>query len=72
MMSWTQLRAQALKNVENGRRAVEWQLGLLDRLRLGGFDTVRAEELLRHFERSQSIFEKDLAELDSVPISERD
>jgi hypothetical protein len=72
MMSWTERRAVGLKNVENGRRAVEWQRGLVNRLRLGGFDTVQAEELLRHFERSQCIFEEDLAELDKIPISQRD
>jgi hypothetical protein len=72
MTPWTQRRALALKHVEDGRRVVEQQRALVRRLKAAGFNVARPEELLQLFEQSQRLFEEDLADLDQVPISQRD
>jgi hypothetical protein len=56
MTSWSERRALALKHVEGGRRTVERQRSLVERLHLARLNTVQAEELLWRFEHSQSIF----------------
>jgi hypothetical protein len=45
----------------HGRRIIERQRRLIDRLNEHGHDTAAAEDLLLAFERAQAIFEADLA-----------
>jgi hypothetical protein len=51
---------QARRHVFGGRRIVERQLLLLDRLQERGRDTTTCHQLLTQFIRSQTIFEADL------------
>jgi hypothetical protein len=72
MKTWSDRRALALKHVEEGRRVIERQRALVRRLKAAGFNVARPEQLLQLFEQSQRLFEEDLADLDKVPISQRD
>ena len=53
--------AIASRHVRDGRTIVERQRRLIDDLRRRGISTESSEALLRSFERSQAIFEDDLA-----------
>ena len=65
-------RALALKHVETGRRIIARQRELIKRQIARGVDTATSESLLRAFERSQMIFEHDLADLDRRKPQEYD
>lgn len=56
-------RASAERHVEHGRHMIEHQKKLIESLRSEGRDTTAAQQLLTVFERTQKIFEYDLAEL---------
>jgi len=64
MEQWLERRALALRHVENGRRIVDRQRTLIGRCKVLGINTELAESLFLAFERSQIIFEHDLADLD--------
>jgi hypothetical protein len=64
MDQWLERRALALRHVENGRLIVDRQRTLIARIKALGVNTDEAESLLKAFERSQTIFEDDLADLD--------
>jgi hypothetical protein len=64
MEQWLERRALALRHVQSGRVIVDRQRALIARSKALGVDTARAESLLICFERSQTIFEQDLADLD--------
>jgi hypothetical protein len=68
MKSWSERRALALEHVEKGHRAVKRQREIVEQRNALGMDTTSSssEALLKQFERSQEIFEKDLAELDRI------
>ena len=53
----------ALRHVATGRRIIERQLALIVQLRAWGHNTDEAEDLLGAFQRSQQIFENDLAQI---------
>ena len=50
-------------HVEFGRAAIEYYKELLEKHRAEGRDTRPVEALLETFERSQKVFENDLAQL---------
>jgi hypothetical protein len=55
------VEAQANRHVVDGRRVVERQRALIARQKARGHDTQQSEGLLAQFERSQEMFESDLA-----------
>jgi len=55
---------QAQRHVEWGRFAIVRQKEKIERHRAEGRDTKLAEDLLSVFERTQKVFEHDLAELE--------
>ena len=55
---------QAQRHVEWGRFAIVRQREMVERHRAEGRDTKLAEDLLSVFERTQKVFERDLAELE--------
>ena len=57
-------RAFARGHVEWGRRVIARQQQYLKELRDSGRDTEAAEKLLLMFERTQKVFEHDLADLE--------
>ena len=57
-------RAFAPGHVEWGRRVIAWQRRYVKELRESGRDTEAAEKLLAVFERTQKVFEYDLAVLE--------
>ena len=57
-------RAFASGHVEWGRRAIARQQHYIKELRESGRDTEAAEKLLAVFERTQKVFEYDLAHLE--------
>ena len=59
-----QRRALARGHVEWGRWAIARQHHYVKELRESGRDTVAAEKLLAVFERTQKVFEYDLAQLE--------
>jgi hypothetical protein len=56
-------RALAERHVTRGREIVSEQRKIIKRLRAINANTTQATELLEAFERSQMIFEDDLAEI---------
>jgi hypothetical protein len=56
-------RAMARTHVEWGRRVIARQQQYVKELRESGRDTEAAEKLLAVFERTQKVFEHDLADL---------
>ena len=54
---------RARRHVELGRRLIEWQKKMVERHRAEGRDTNPAEDLLGALERTQEVFERDLARL---------
>jgi hypothetical protein len=64
MEHWLARRAVAVRHVEGGRRIVDRQRALIARCKALGVNTDEAKNLLVAFERSQTIFEQDLADLD--------
>lgn len=61
--SKTEQLAMAERHVRDGRAIVARQRGLIERYRSRGHSTFASEELLSCFERTQAIFEDDLARL---------
>ena len=57
-------RTLARSHVEWGRRAIARQQQYVKELRESGRDTEAAENLLAVFERTQRVFEHDLADLE--------
>jgi hypothetical protein len=64
MKTWTERRALALQHVISGRRIIERQRRLITQRKAIGADTGESERLLVSFEKTQVIFEQDLADLD--------
>jgi len=56
-------RASAQRHVEYGRQMIERHKSLIEKLRAERRDTTAAQQLLAVFERTQKVFEYDLAEL---------
>ena len=56
----------AQRHVELGRAIIDYHKELLERHRTDGRDTKPAEDLLEALERSQKVFEHDLAELERL------
>jgi hypothetical protein len=61
MDSLDERRAKARRNAEAGRLIVKLQRQIVYELRAIGRDSKAAEDLLSQFERSQEIFERELA-----------
>ena len=61
MDSPAERRAKARRNAEAGRLIVKLQRQIVYELRAIGRDSQAAEDLLSQFERSQEIFERELA-----------
>jgi hypothetical protein len=61
MATWAERHQAAQRLVAEGQRAIERQRALIRRQKEFGSDTKDAEELLATFERTQVIFENDLA-----------
>jgi hypothetical protein len=55
----------AWRHVHNGRRIIACQRGLVEHLRTTGRDVSNAERTLELFERSQTIFEDHLRQLEA-------
>ena len=53
-------------HVKLGRLQIEWQKEIVKRHRAEGRDTKPAEDLLAALERSQLVFERDLARLERM------
>jgi hypothetical protein len=64
MKTWTERRALALQHVISGRRIIERQRSAIAQRKAVGADTSESERLLENFEKTQMIFEQDLADLD--------
>jgi hypothetical protein len=54
----------ARRHLEFGRTMIEYYKGLLEKFRAESRDTTPVEHVLEAFERSQRVFEGDLAELE--------
>ena len=54
---------QAYRHVIDGRRIIAAQRLRIERMKRNGLQTANAEALLQTFERSQALFEDDLAAL---------
>ena len=65
---WTERRAEAARHVVAGRRIIERQHRLIARQRDLGHDTVASVSLLHRFQRTQAIFESDLAAINAEAI----
>jgi hypothetical protein len=63
MLTWTERHALAQHRVAEGQSLIERQRALIRSQTLLGNDTTEAEELLAKFERSQAVFEHDLARI---------
>jgi hypothetical protein len=61
--AWIERHEQAKRHVEDGQRVVDRQRTLIARQKVLGHDTQMSERLLAAFERSQVIFESDLARI---------
>jgi hypothetical protein len=57
-------RALARRHVEWGRQVIDRQRQYLEELKESGRDTEAAEKLLVVLERTQKVFERDLADLE--------
>jgi hypothetical protein len=57
-------RTRARRHVEWGRLLIVWQQRYVKELRESGRDTEAAEKLLLVLERTQKVFEYDLADLE--------
>jgi hypothetical protein len=57
-------RTRARRHVEWGRLLIAWQQRYVKELRESGRDTEAAEKLLLVLERTQKVFEYDLADLE--------
>jgi hypothetical protein len=57
-------RTRARRHVEWGRLVILWQQRYVNELRESGRDTEAAEKLLEVLERTQKVFEYDLADLE--------
>ena len=57
-------RTRARRHVEWGRLLIAWQQRCVKELRESGRDTEAAEKLLLVLERTQKVFEYDLADLE--------
>ena len=64
MKTWTERRLLALKHVISGRRIIDRQRRAIAQRKAIGADTSESERLLESFEKTQLIFEQDLADLD--------
>jgi len=56
-------RASAQRHVEIGRQLIERHKAYIETLKSQGRDTTAARQLLETYERTQKVFEYDLAEL---------
>ena len=62
----TEYIEQGRSHVQLGRLLIERQKEIVERHRIEGRDTKPAEDLLAAFERSQQVFERDLAWLEQM------
>ena len=58
-------RAIAERQVESGQRLIEKQRGLIADKKARGLDAGASEQLLASFERSQAVFQEELAAIDA-------
>ena len=63
MRPWLERYEQAAQHVLDGRDVIDRQHDLIARQKARGRNTELAEQLLDRFERSQAIFESDLARI---------
>jgi len=57
---------RARRHVEVGRLLIERQKEMIERHRVEGRDVKPAQDLLAAFERTQQVFERDLARLEQM------
>jgi hypothetical protein len=62
---------EALRHVMDGRRIVSRQRQLIAEQKASGYDTLFAEQLLSQFERTLTILEDDLRELQDIQTDQR-
>jgi hypothetical protein len=67
--TWKERHDVAQRHVAEGQRVIERQRALIRRQQEAGRDTKDAEQLLATFERSQVLFEDDLARIRAEPKS---
>jgi hypothetical protein len=63
MRTWIERHTEARRHVTRGQHIIDGQRILIGKQKALGRDTTRFEELLAAFERSQAIFEADLARI---------
>jgi hypothetical protein len=63
MDAWEKRHAAAERHVTAGRRAIDHQHSIIARQKALRLNTQVSEDLLAQFERSQEIFESDLARI---------
>jgi hypothetical protein len=63
MKTWEERCADAQRRVTDGHRAIDHQRSIIASQRALRLNTQASEDLLAAFERSQEIFEEDLARL---------
>ena len=69
MPSIAERRERAQRHVEWGRLVIAWQKQLIEKLTAEGRDTTAADQLLAVFERTQKVFEHDLAYLEKASLN---
>jgi hypothetical protein len=60
---WEERHAYAVGQVEGVRRVIDRQRRVIALKKAQGHDTAASEDLLQEFERSQAIFERELADI---------
>ena len=63
MRPWPERHAEAERHVADGQRVIDRQRAIIERQQALGSDTQQSQALLAAFERSQAIFESDLARI---------
>jgi len=63
MEHWLERRARTLRHIESGRRVIDRQRAIVAHKKALGLNSDVFENLLGAFERTQAIFEQDLADL---------
>jgi len=67
MPTWRERHEIAQRHVAEGQRTIARQRALIHRYKEFGSDTKDAEELLAAFERSQVVFENEVARVIASP-----
>jgi hypothetical protein len=63
MDTWEKRQAATERHVADGRRAIDHQHSIIAKQKALRLNTQASEDLLAQFERSQEIFESDLARI---------